>query len=806
MILKITLLVLLTVQIVYSQENAANSVSPSLLECYNNTNTLNREFRLPSSINVLIALIRKIESSPSRQNDRELAIELIHRFRQDGILRVNVASASPYVIPYTPLGAQSDKNKILLRTLIPGTAANFPNSTLTILERCSIHFMLSNSHDLQVRGDESHVCNRINRFQRRIRREVHDSEVFEPGNSYVGRKGNLEEEESDPNKDIDMNIQKSDLPRKNINIDFSDCPIENGVVYTKWGAVQAGNVIAGVAAGRETQIITERYYKIDSKFAATLAGDLAEVSLHQGAKGKQEFSIGGRGGWNGTQIPRWYFLEKSSDVEMTDAEIRGSLDGLIIAKNMEAWKNKARSLKLSQVLDMYYSSRGVFSQKYRACNRQKLYYEMAPEEELVSQTIGFSFLLDNEAKLLGTIIDSKGIENNGQNAVKQLNSYISSVQDLSCEVDSDTIQRVNADLVIVLDTDFIFDVVQRALAHLLDNIDVNPFETTYMIINAKTGEIMLNSSNTILDFYEAYNSTVHSNAPTQVDISKSLNTVENIFKSKIDIEINNKTARGKSTVVLFVLYNILNSNDKMAAISKKDNIKRYLPDLKFLVLGRSAKETYTDFVDTNNDAFDLGSSLDGTTISQSVNPLIERFKEIPKRIINPKCGSSLQYEGEPVVESFEQFIEPNSVNYYRVSPNYLYGETEKVFKFQKIGQGDLSVCFSRQIERPIMNNKTMGDVKCEQITSNMVTVSVTDPCNGYDTVTSCPPLYISVSSTIVGTESNNVQCAESGCRFPDNAKYVITVEKLTCYSSSVQPLAHVMMLLAAVVVIKFLSF
>lgn len=61
----------------------------------------------------------------------------------------------------------------------------------------------------------------------------------------------------------------------NLN-EISDCPIESGVVYTQWGAVQAGTVIASIAAGYERQEITTSLdgttYTVDSRYAASLAG------------------------------------------------------------------------------------------------------------------------------------------------------------------------------------------------------------------------------------------------------------------------------------------------------------------------------------------------------------------------------------------------------------------------------------------------------------------------------------------------------------------------------------------------------
>lgn len=40
---------------------------------------------------------------------------------------------------------------------------------------------------------------------------------------------------------------------------------------------------------------------------------------------------------------------------MTDAEIRGGLDGLIIGMKVKQWSDQVSGLRLSQILDMYYS-------------------------------------------------------------------------------------------------------------------------------------------------------------------------------------------------------------------------------------------------------------------------------------------------------------------------------------------------------------------------------------------------------------------------------------------------------------------
>ncbi|KAF2884989.1 hypothetical protein ILUMI_21163 [Ignelater luminosus] len=773
-----------------SQDNAGSSVAKALLECYNKTENLDRELRPPSSINVLIELIRRIESGPSIQNDREISIELIHRFKQDGIIRHLTATGTPYSVPYTPKGMQSDKHKILLTKLIPGSAVNFPDEALTEVERCSLHFMLSNSIDARKRDGESQVCNKLDRFQRRIRRDVdpnQDVEIIDTG-SPTQSKGNLQEDEQQEHELDTVNEQEeTDVfqePRTNsrqtVTLTFSDCPVENGAVYTRWGTVQAGVVISGIAAAREPQNIkVQENYVVNGIYASTLVGDLSEVALHQGAGGKDAFVVGAKGGWNGTQAPRWYFINKIINNEMTDAEIRGGLDGLIIAKNVKDWKQKFSNLKVSQVLDMYYSSRGVFSNKnFRACNRNRIFTEVAPQKDLTEQTIANSFLLNEEAKLPGSLT-SEGIKAYSEKAVDALINYIAELHDLPC--DNDPIERVSTDILIVVDCEWDYSILSRALAYLLDNLDVNKYASSFSVIDGKEGGYLVNSSNSILDFYAKLNRTVYFQTKGGFDVSKAFNAIETISRRKLDENKADRIAGGQSSIVLFVPHSVLNEADKSTANSRKQALKQTFPDLKLLVLGRNSKESYDALVvDSNSDVFVLSdTSTDGAAITDSVNSVISRTKEIHRRIVNPNCDST--WNGGSSSETLEQFVEPSTVNYYRILPNYFYGEGSRTIKVRGYAYGNLAVCMSKQKERP-SKNSTDGDDRCETVSSNEVSFPLTDMCKGYSDAYSCPPVYISVEAVEVG-ESRFTKCLDNGCRFPDNIKYTIQAENLNCYGS-----------------------
>lgn len=121
-----------------AQENAQTRIANSLVECYQDSLVFERDNRLPMTSNILIELIRKVEDSAEFTGDiRQLAVQLVHRFRQDGIERAPGVFNSPTIIPFSPSGFQFSKHRIILSRLLQGNAISFPNATLTTQERVS---------------------------------------------------------------------------------------------------------------------------------------------------------------------------------------------------------------------------------------------------------------------------------------------------------------------------------------------------------------------------------------------------------------------------------------------------------------------------------------------------------------------------------------------------------------------------------------------------------------------------------------------------------------------------------------------
>jgi len=120
-----------------------------------------------------------------------------------------------------------------------------------------------------------------------------------------------------------------------------------------------------------------------------LAGDLAEVILIQGPTNEkhEKFSVGANGMWNSSVMPRWYFLKSNKKLQFTTAEIRGDIDGFILASEIETLYSKIPTLRLSQILDLYYSSRGLFDPAIRACNRKTLFQTVISKQIMIEQVI-----------------------------------------------------------------------------------------------------------------------------------------------------------------------------------------------------------------------------------------------------------------------------------------------------------------------------------------------------------------------------------------------------------------------------------
>nr|CAD7576110.1 unnamed protein product [Timema californicum] len=893
------------------QENALQRIPDSLIECYNTSTGLNnKENLLPMTLQTLLSILRKVEDSEEGRNLNLLSLStsILHRFKLDGIERNPKVLETSGVIPYSVAGIQFYKHKILLTKLIPQNNYKFPNETLTPIERCTLHLMLSKSIEKYQRGDEGTTCNKLSTsslvspfFRRKRQAEVEsesgsgsgglvgpatestntppstgDSTSPTATEEYPGKEIDnedieviLEETGEDNKGDIllvdDENIishinvgssgkyveavdhEDSDVIQEDVNSDnddssvleipdvvnrqttssvLSDCPVENGVIHTRWGAVSISSVIAGIVSGLETQTVSlenlvfandranslqeaiaASAQGVDNRWAATISGDLAEMVLHQGPLGQMK--IGAVGGWNNTGIPRWYFIQSKDDTNnpMTDPDIRGGIDGLTLARNIMSWQSQATGLRLSEVLDLYYSETGLFQNRFRACQRKNNFAGVAPSSEMEPQTTSFGVVLDPQS-LTPALLSYNVISNYSSVASRQLVTYVpSGLQDPLCtssrtsgDSSATNSSSVNPglDLVLVVDTAWDFTYIQQLLSLVMREIQVDQYFSNITVLAGSNLVPLVNSTNSHSAFFSNLTQANYSSVPSGFDLRQALGShLLTYFRQKMDEERRLNIAGGLASAVLFIPpqgYSISDA-DLQASINSFQNFKLRVPDVKFFYLLTGNGARFNNLVDDHNrDILTLNTGL--TALETTSSSISQALSRVQRRIINSNCGSDWQHRSYTSAQ-FSDAIDPSTVNIYRLHANYFFSSTSGKIKVQGSGSGSLRVCSSRRSESP--HNVTTSDVTCKVINSDSYEISLSSACEGYTYISQCPPLYLSVEST---SEPTVFLCASrSICRFVGNVQYTISHQDLGCAAGICRLLANPFLLCSTIIIV-----
>lgn len=346
-----------------------------LLHCYRGNAT---QPRIANSFQIFLELIRKIEdANPTSIDIRRFSVNLFHQLRLDGIERAPSILEQEFVTPFRANGKMTPKFELLLELIsnVPGPIEF--QRFLTPDEVCILHRIVSSSVEPFERGDESRVCP-LNLMS--------DDRVESPW-IHINKHQNL------------------DGTATAVSERISRCPLELGVARSQdYDSFSPGTVIASIAAGLQPQNVRINEFvslqhkkpqwenletmtendseqslnkllnslnSIDNTYAAGLSGDLAEVCVYQGPYLGVNSSVGLAGSWNDTHFPRIRYLSERHRArwEFTDSEILAGIDGIFLSNQISNWLQRIRRLRLSQVIDMYYSARGIPAMAIESANR-----------------------------------------------------------------------------------------------------------------------------------------------------------------------------------------------------------------------------------------------------------------------------------------------------------------------------------------------------------------------------------------------------------------------------------------------------
>ncbi|XP_024937056.1 uncharacterized protein LOC107264079 isoform X2 [Cephus cinctus] len=741
--------------------------------------------QLPMNLRVIVDIVRKAERySYSSMNMRAMATSLLHRFKFDGVEFHDNLSLIDGIFPFSGTGSQRAKHRII-EELIPGNADSFHWDVLTLEERCALHRAISNTIWNHQSASDDKLC------------------TF----------GNIEK-----------------ISGRSMTGDKKKCPIEYGVIITPFGTVATGVVISAIAASLQPQsvnikmllpAITVKYSdgfqdsdlqsinysedevdlivpkheillrrsmwfqtlvassaKLDNVWAATLSGDLAEMAVYQGPIVGSEMAIGATGFWNSTMRPSIFYLtDKHGSLDATRAEVVGGVDGLVIAGNLQGWIDQIHSLRLSQVLDMYYSNRGVsFDKNIKACERARAFLHVAPKTILDEQTYTMTRVLAYRNSI--AYMTDEALERMAGYASNAFFNYADKYlfTELHCYNEK---EKPHVEMLIAFDGAWSKEYTQDFLAVLLEDTDVSMFGSKMGIIHGTTGELLLNVTNSPAVIHHFISDMTNMTWPSQLNYTRVLETIsvylDNVWEQKSTVRTIGNLGQA---VVLLVPLNSLDETEQASAMVKLRQIKSKHPDVHFLYYTSEYNaQIYRKFLLTQEDHLIRSLQIDDITRHLSMVPMT--IRPIPCNA-NSTVGAKNQ---------FEAYISSAQDMTYRLHPAWRNNTMRIIVTVHGVGYGTIKVCSWNKWN----NNVERKGFYCKELSGHKE-ITLTD----YSICTkgkSCPDTYYRIQSV-----SSLMKCTEIDCETPEHVRYIIRAENQFCSGST-----STVFLLPIIIVFTFTS-
>uniref|UniRef100_A0A1B0D7R4 Uncharacterized protein n=1 Tax=Phlebotomus papatasi TaxID=29031 RepID=A0A1B0D7R4_PHLPP len=605
----------------------AQVIPAHLLPCYRGNET---QPWLPNSLPLLIELVRKIEDArPTSLDARTLSVQLFHRLRFDGIEKAPGVQESEFVTPFGVTGIMAPKMRVLRQLIPPPSGESELEQILSQFDICALHRLISSSVEPFERGDE---------FTRPVSR----------------------------------------------------CPLEVGVAQTRnYGTLSPGVFIAAVAAGLQLQNVQlsefvaaqkdakDRLYEnletldevnisekvgkllksldsVDNTYAAGLAGDLAEVCVYQGPFVGTNMAVGVPGNWNDTFFPRQKFMIEGHAArwEMTQSELITGIDAMFVSQEVSGWVDRVRRIRLSQLLDMYYSPRGIPSLSVEttggrtkgmdipevypevrpfattgnsilkavfedprewaeetprplpinpdinnACDRKAI-IDQIDRQKLKEETFAFAQILQYATSSLG--ITNERLRRNCDAAVDRFFSEAPLILDAlpQCnQIGSDS-RKPAMDLFMVIDGSRRQYENLQLTNYLTEISEVSTFGSTFTLIHGGTGVVMVNQTNSTSRTFEQLRNFTDP-FPQTLSLSRSLHTLLNLLRQQTDQEIREGVQVARSQVALvFSQSQRITQNDFDSARRIIQGSLQRFPDLYFIFV-TSDIDTFQNLIQHN---------------------------------------------------------------------------------------------------------------------------------------------------------------------------------------------------------------
>ncbi|XP_039308640.1 uncharacterized protein LOC105198717 isoform X2 [Solenopsis invicta] len=694
-------------------------IPEELKECYVNNNM--QHFRLPMNMRVLLDIIRKAEKySYTTMDMKTMSSSLMHRFKLDGIKHYKDIQENDGILPFGQSGRQSVKYK-LIKGMVPGKPELFPFDALTAIERCTLHQAISNTIMKEDSSGTNTLCEEIGQ-------KLRERPTTIPTVTYID--------------EVDFIVPRNEM------IHDRSMPYLSSLEST---------------------------IKIDNIWLATIAGELAEMIVYQGPILDVDMELGAAGFWNNTMRPSVYYLKsKNGHFDATRAEIVGDIDGLIIAGKVRTLVNDFYSLRLSQILDMYYSDEGItlFNENIKVCDRKKAFSYTVSKTLLNEQTYAAAHLLAYQNDVV--FKSPEALKRLVDRAVAKFSIYTNDhlLTELLCRRRKHYPQ---VEALIVFDGSWTKEYTMNFVAALIDDLDISMYGSKMGILHGTSGQWLLNVTSSPSLTYYALSNFKNISWPTRLDFIVILNAISNYLNVTAQAKWNQQQHHtiksfGQVIVILAPLTQF-SETDQQTIIKVLKEIKHFYPDLYFLYYASEQNSrVFQPFILSEQDHLILGPNFD---------VVIQYLSTLPQTI-KPVVMSKLDTEPIEFKDEIEDYISPSKSITYMLHSQYTVN-IRTTITVHNFGYGTITACSWNRFD----GEETMT---CQYLDAHKEISLIVD----YKCIdTHCPNVYLRIKNA---TSFN--KCAEIECRAPNQVRYIIRMQSMYENSAEKNTIVNVFVILS----------
>lgn len=428
------------------------------------------------------------------------------------------------------------------------------------------------------------------------------------------------------------------------------------------------------------------------------------------------------------------------------------LTGMIIANNLQTWIQDFYSLRLSQILEMYYSYEGIaFNTNIRACNRSEAFSYSVPKTILNEQTYAIAQMLAYRKSI--AYISPKTLEKLVERATEIFYNYAET--HLFPELPCQQINHSRVEALVVFDGSWPVEYTTDLLAVLIQDLDVSTYGSKIGIIHGTSGEWLLNVTSSPSFAFETLTNFTNVSWPTEFNYVKVLNTIfahlnktwENNGKHRI---IGNL---GQAVILLTPLGSMSN-NDKLSATTILRQIKYNYPEVHFVYYtSRSNTDLFLSFILSDEDRLIDNSNLD---------TVIRYISTIPKIL---RSVSLDLYNSTNITSQFEDYISPSESITYKINSKWKKDSRKISITIHSFGYGSIKACSWIQFR-----SDDKERFQCIELTG-YEEVTLTNRLKCIEPL-SCPDMYLQIRNV-----TSLYKCAEIDCKTPDQVRFILRMEE-----------------------------